>query len=57
MPSSFRIQLLIFQMEDFRIQISFSLPRAQPLQLNTGAFEVIISWLLWGEGVHRESPS
>lgn len=42
MPSSFRHELLIFQMEDFRIQISFSLPRARPLQLNTVMFEIII---------------
>ena len=51
LPSSFRLQLLIFQMKVFRIQISFSLPRAWLLQLNTIVFEVIISWLLWvGEG-------
>lgn len=41
-PSSFRTELLVFQMKHFGIQISFSLSRAWLLELNTAAFKTLI---------------
>ena len=67
MPSSFRLQLLIFQTKVFGIQISVFSFKSLALLVGHQSFQdqlplqspLIFSWLLrgWGSGVPRESRS